>query len=142
MSRPHTRPSTSFAGFALFEATAALFVAAVGLFGVVQMFAYGADKLDAIHEQDLAGRILQNELETLRGKPFDALKTGQQLPFISDPPELDHLPNATLWVEIRDHEDLGDTLRQITAHVRWTTENGRPAHRQLATYFARGMAHD
>lgn len=124
-------------GFALMEATAALFVAAVGLFGVIQMFQYGVGTLHTIQEHTIASRTLQNEVESLRGLPFDRLEPGTQLDFISATPETARLLNAKAWVEIHDREEALGQLLQVTVTLRWTGEHGRRIKRSVTTLIAR-----
>ena len=124
-------------GFALLEATAALFVVAVGLFGVIQMFQYGVGTLHTIQEHTIASRSLQNEVESLRGLPFDSLEPGRRLDFISATPEMARLLKASAWVEIHDREEALGQLRQVTVSLRWTGEHGRRIKRSVTTLIAR-----
>ncbi len=131
-------------GFALMESTAALFVAAVGLFGVLQMYQYGTQTLRTVQEHTIAGRALQNEVESLRGLPFDQLKPGKRpehlglrLEFISTTPETDRLLRAKAWVNIREREEAQGELLQVTASLRWTGEHGRIIKRSVTTLIAR-----
>lgn len=124
-------------GFALMEATTALFVAAVGLFGVIQMFQYGARTLHTIQEHTIASRALQNEVESLRGLPFDSLEPGTRLDFFSTTPEMARLLRSSAWVEIRDREEAVGQLLQVTVSLRWTGEHGRRIKRSVTTLIAR-----
>ena len=124
-------------GFALMEATAALFVATVGLFGVIQMFQYGVGALHTVQEHTIASRSLQNEIESLRGLPFDRLEPGARLDFISETPEMARLLNASAWADIHDREDAPGRLLQVTVSLRWTGEHGRRIKRSVTTLIAR-----
>jgi len=119
------------------ESTAALFVAAVGLFGVLQMYEYGTQTLRTVQEHTIAGRALQNEMESLRGLPFDQLEAGKRLEFISTTPETDRLLRAKAWVNIREREEAQGELLQVTASLRWTGEHGRIIKRSVTTLIAR-----
>ena len=129
--------SHSARGFALMEATAALFVAAVGLFGVFQMYDYGAQTLRTIQEHTIASRALQNEVESLRGLPFERLEPGTRLDFVSATPEAARLFRAKAWVDILDREEAGGELLQVTVSLRWTGEHGRRIKRTVTTLIAR-----
>ncbi len=124
-------------GFALLEATAALFVVAVGLFGAIQMFHYGVRTIHTIQEHTIASRSMQNEMESLRGLPFDRLEPGPRLDFVSATPEMARLINANAWVEIEDREEGPGRLRQVTVSLRWTGEHGRRIKRSVTTLIAR-----
>ena len=124
-------------GFALLEATAALFVIAVGLFGVIQMFQYGVGTLHTIQEHSIASRSLQNEVESLRGLPFDRLEPGTRLDFISGTPEMARLLKVSAWVDIQDREEAPGQLVQVTVSLRWTGEHGRRIKRSVTTLIAR-----
>ena len=76
-------------GFALLEATAALFVVSVGVFGVVQFFETGARELRAAHESEIAARLLRNELAYLTALPFEQLDPRESEAFAMPAPEMD-----------------------------------------------------
>lgn len=133
--RFHKRHSAQ--GFALMEATAALFVAAVGLFGVLQMYEYGTQTLRTVQEHTIAGRALQNEIESLRGLPFDKMEPGEKLEFVSETPETERLVRAKAWVDIRERKEAQGELLQVSVSLRWTGEHGRRIKRSVTTLVAR-----
>lgn len=136
--RPHAHVSIRKArGFALMEATAALFVVAVGLFGAIQMFHYGVRTIHTIQEHTIASRSMQNEMESLRGLPFDGLEPGRRLDFVSATPEMARLMNARAWVEIDGGEEGAGGLLRVTVSLRWTGEHGRRIKRSVTTLIAR-----
>ena len=124
-------------GFALLEATAALFVATVGLFGVVQMFQTTADEIRTVQEKYLAERILRNEIEFLTALPFDELAPGSAMLFRTESPELDHLFKAQARVNISVYPDAVGSLREVTVRLDWVSTHGRPIRRSLTTLVAR-----
>jgi len=124
-------------GFALIEATTALGIAVMALFGAFQMFQYGLDTIRTTSESSTADRIVLNELETLRALPFDALETADKAPFHSTSPERDRLPGALAYVHIQPDPALPSQLKQVTVVLRWRTERGRPMERRLTTLIAR-----
>ena len=122
-------------GFTMLELTTALFVVAVGLFGVVTMFHIGVGKLRALHETNLGTRVVQNELETVRSLPFSALENVENAPFKSSAPEIGGLLNARPQVTIRD-ADPALRLKEVTARITWTGEHGRTITKSGTTLIA------
>lgn len=127
-------------GFALLEASTALFIVVTGLFGAFQMFQYGVDKVRVTGEYAIAGRVIENELETLRAQPFDSLEAGSDRRFLSISPELDRLPAVRTHTAIRLDTALPSRLKEISIVVHWRTEHGRRAERRLTTLVARSGA--
>ncbi len=124
-------------GFALLEATAALFVATIGVFGVVQLFDTAADEIRTAHEKEIAGRILRNEMEYLSAQSFGNLAPGVRNSLASPAPELEHLHAANPSIEIESHAELQETLRVVTVRLRWITTHGRRVEQSLTTLIAR-----
>lgn len=133
-----TRPRRH--GFVLFEATAALFVVTVGIFGLVQLFQSVTGELRAVQEHELAGRILRNEIETVLAYPFDEIAPGTGLPFRSTPPELDRLVRAQAGVDVRDSATRPGRLKEVSVRIDWISTHGRRVHRELTTLVARSDA--
>ncbi len=131
---------TDTRGYALLEAATALFIAVTGLFGAMQMFQFGVDKIRVTGEYIIAARAIENELETLRAQPFDSLEPAKQRPFLSVTPEMERLPLAKAYVEIETVDASPSRLREVTVVVRWRTENGRPVERRLSTLIARRLS--
>ena len=125
------------AGSMLIEMSCALFVITVGIFGVLQLYSLGMSKTRTVKEYAVATRALNNEIETLRALPFDALEEGRGLPFRSVCPELEGLRNATPTVAIIDKsaETLG--MKRVRVRLRWTGEHGRTIDKGLTTLIAR-----
>jgi Tfp pilus assembly protein PilV len=124
-------------GFALIEATAALFVATVGLFGVVQMFQTATDEIRAVHDNHIAQRIVRNEMEYLTALPYDDLVVGGSLRFRTQSPEIKRLFRARALVDIAPHGDRPESLREVTVRLDWISPRGRPVRQSLTTLVAR-----
>lgn len=140
MRKINSRNAVSSPGFMLVEATAALFVAAVGLFGVIEMMQVGSRALHVAQEHTIAGRALQNEIETLRGLPFDDLELGKRREFVSSTPELAKLMHVKTHVSIRESDGAEGRLVELSVRVRWTTQHARRVERSVTTLIARKEA--
>lgn len=127
-------------GVALLECVTALFIAVVGLMGTLQMFQYSVDKIRTVEQYAIAGRVLQNELETLRAQPYEALADSGRREFLSVSPELEVLPAAEAYSVIQPGAATPARTREITVVVAWSTEHGRRAERRLTTLIARRSA--
>ena len=121
------------AGFMLIELTMAFSILTVGLFGVVAMYNFGTAKLDALRESTIALRAIENELETLRARPYAALGNITDGPFISETPQLTALVNARPSVTIRDYGEGTLRLKEVTVRVVWTGEHGRRIEKSVVT---------
>lgn len=115
--------------------TTALFILAVGVFGVFNLYHFGLAKLHTLDESAVAGQLLQNELETLRAMPFAALDYGER-PFAAPAPELDQLYLADTKTTIAPGPDGIAGLKRVDVSIRWITENGRRAERSVTTLIA------
>ena len=124
------------AGLTLIELIAALFVLTVGMFGVIQMYHFGLDKMRALNEYAIAMRAIQNEVETLRSVPFSQLDNTDSGQFRSETPELAMLVNATPTVSITDYDGGRKRLKQVTVSLRWTGEHGRTIEKKVTTLIA------
>ncbi len=124
-------------GFALLEASTALFIAVTGLFGAFQMFQYGVDKIRVIHEYRIAARAIENELETLRAQPFDALEAAADCPFLSVTPEVAALPALRARSAIRPDSVAPARLKEVSITLLWRTENGRQVERRLTALISK-----
>lgn len=123
------------AGASLIELVAALGVLTIGLLGGVSVFYYGMDKLKAVDEGRTAVSMARNEIEYLRSRPFEGLADAQDAPFHDDA-ALNGLPNARGTVSISGYPGREDRLKQVTATVAWTGENGRTIRKSLTTLMA------
>lgn len=137
MRKMGSRNVFSSRGFVLVEAMAALFVIALGIYGTIEMMHVGTRTLHVAQEHTIAGRALQNEIETLRGLPFDTLELGDRREFVSSTSELSMLTHLKTHVSIREYEDSGSGLREIHVRLRWTTEHARRVERSVTTLIAR-----
>jgi len=126
------RTTKTDAGLSLVETTCALFVATAGIFGVMQMHTTAISKTKAIAEYGIATEALNNELETRKALPFDALEPGSDQPFISDTPRLEHLHSARTTVDIRPVPD-NNNLKEIRARIQWRGEHGRNIEKSFVT---------
>lgn len=124
-------------GFALLEATAALFVATVGLSSIVHLYQFGTDRLRTVQERNLALRMLRNEMEYRRAVPWEDLTPVKSQPFATQPPELSHLYGARTAVDIVKLPEFSDSLRRITVRIVWASEHGRRVDEELTTLVAR-----
>jgi len=126
-------PAQSQHGSPMLELTVALFILTVGVFGVIQMFHFGLDKMRAMNEANLAMRVLQNETEALRAVPFEQLQNQEDGPFLGDASEAAKLMNAEPRVTIRDYGEPALRLKEVTVRVAWTGEHGRRIEKRLTT---------
>ncbi len=123
-------------GFSLIELSAALFILTVGLFGVIQMYHFGLDKLNAVREFTLATQAIQNEIETLRTMPFSSLENGERQGFIAAVPELETLVQVSPTVSIRDFIEGRGEVKEVTVRIKWIGEHGRVIEKSLTTLIA------
>jgi len=124
------------AGFSLLEFTVATLVLTLGTAGVVQLYHVGMAKTRALGEAATAMTAIQNEIETLRTLPFDALRATESGPFVSETPALSNLPEARGTVVIKDYDASPSGLKQVTVRLRWLGENGRTIEKSLTTLIA------
>jgi Tfp pilus assembly protein PilV len=117
----------------LIELTAALFVLTVGMFGVIQMYHFGLDKMHALNETTIAIHAIQNEIETLRSQPFSELHNTDKAQFVSETPALSRLVNAEPNVTITDYGEASKRLKHVTVSIRWIGENGRTIQKTATT---------
>lgn len=134
MMRRKRRGWQSNEGVSLLEAMAALFVLSVGLMGLMKMFLVAMDTTKEVHEQDIAMRAIQNEMETLRahGRIEESTDSNER-PFVSVTPELQRLFDAKSSVQVRPYADNGAALREITLRVVWTSRHGRRIEKKATT---------
>jgi len=111
-------------------------VLTVGMFGVIQMYHFGLDKMHALNETTVAFQALQNEIETLRSAPFSELRNTDKGRFVSKTPALSRLANVKSTVTITDYSDSPRRLKRITARITWTGENGRTIQKTVTTLIA------
>jgi len=123
-------------GISLIELTTALFVLTVGMFGVIQMYHFGLNKMHALNETKIAVHALQNEIETLRSLPFSELRNTNEGSFVSDTPALSRLVDAKPRVTIADYGDPSKRLKHVTVSIRWVGENGRTIQKTVTTLIA------
>lgn len=126
----------STTGYSLVELITAIAVLSVGLLGFVQTYHFGLDKMRTLREASLASRVVQDQIEHLRGKPFDALPIQDHGVFSGPVPNLKELVNATPTLTIRPYSDPALRLKEICVSVRWTGDNGRTMERSATTLIA------
>jgi len=136
MTRRNKRLLKNQSGMSLIELTAALFVLTVGMFGVIQMYHFGLNKMHALNETTVAMHAIQNEIETLRSLPFPELHNTDKGSFVSETPELSRLVNAKPNVTITDYAEASKRLKHITVSITWTGENGRTIQKSVTTLIA------
>jgi len=127
----------SRSGLALLEATAALFVATLGVFGVLQLLGDSVGEIRVVSEQTIASRLLRNEMEVLLARPFASLEPGSSHAWSVEPPELHLLRNAEVTAVVSEHAELPERLCEITVRIRWSSEHGRALEQSLTTLRAR-----
>lgn len=132
MRRPARRNLSDRGGFSLVELTCAVFVLTVGVFGVIQMFYFGLNKVRALSDAEVAVRAIQNEVEVLRALPFPELGSGT-VGFRSETPETERFVNVKLEVRI---EDTGAALKKVTVSIAWAGDNGRRVEKSVTTLIA------
>lgn len=127
---------TKRSGFTLVEAVAALFVLSAGLLGTLQMYDHAIEKMRAMREMAIAGEAVQNEIEFLRTIPFKALQDCENVPFHEVRSDLSKFVNASQALTIRPVSDPSLRLKEVTATLRWTGDNGRTMKRSATTLIA------
>ncbi len=132
IQRPH-RPIPEQAGFTLLELVTALFILVTGLMGALTLFTIGMSKVALVDEYGLARTAVQNEMETLRALPFEALEPGERDHFTGDVPAA-QLPGAQPRVVVRPADLPG--LKEVSVTLSWRGENGRRVERSLTTFIA------
>lgn len=83
------------------------------MFGVIEMFYFGLNKVRALSEADVAMRAVQNEVEVLRAVPFAELGI-ETTGFRSATPETERLMDAKPEVRI---EDAGGALKKVMVSI-------------------------
>jgi len=124
------------AGTTLIELVAALFVITIGLFGVIEMYHFGINKMQALNEYKIALRAVQNEIETLRALPFSELRNTDDGDFRSETPEVATLVNAMPAVTITDYAGTESRLKHVAVSLKWTGEHGRTIEKKVTTLIA------
>ena len=128
------------AGVSLLEIVAALFVFSVGLLGSLKMYDVMLDKVRAMRENDIAVCALQNEMETLRAMPFEALAERTGAPFVSHTPDMEQLVQVLPTVDVRPYGQPALALKEVRISVRWRGDNGRVIEKTLSTLIGRKEA--
>lgn len=123
-------------GYSLIELMVAIFILSVGLMGVLQTYHLGLDRIRTLREYAIARQAVQNEIETLRALPFDALTDRAKASFVSSALDLDKLVNATPVVTIKPGADPALRLKKVSVAIRWTGENGRTLREGVVTLIA------
>ena len=138
MTQRHTRREGPLGqrGFTLLELVTALFVLTVGLLGVITMYHFGIGKLRYLNENAVALRAVQNEIEALRAKSFEAVEPVAGGSFISETPEARRLTGARASVTIADYPDAEGELKEITARLTWRGDQGRQITKTATTLIA------
>ncbi len=134
-TRRNNNPRGRHRGSAHIEMLCALFVITVGALGAIQMHVRGMDGTKAVNEYGIALRALNNELETLRATPFNALENGHH-PFRSQTPELERLVRPKAVCSIKDCTGVPE-LKEVQVSLRWTGGHGRLIEKQLTTLIAK-----
>jgi prepilin-type N-terminal cleavage/methylation domain-containing protein len=120
-------------GFSLVELITAIAVLSIGMLGTIQAYHFGIDKMRTLRESAVASRAVQDQIETLRSKPFAALEDRDHAPFHGPKPDLALLVNATPALTIRPYADSALRMKQVEVSVRWTGDNGRTMERSATT---------
>ncbi len=123
-------------GFGLIELVGALFVIAVGLLGTVTLFHFGVGQIGYVRECSVVRQAMQDEIETLRAKPFDQLIDQEAGPFTEAPFGLENVVNAQSTLSIRPDADGIPGLKEVEVAIRWTTSGGRTVDKRIATCIA------
>jgi len=128
------------AGVSLLEILAALFVFSIGLLGSLKMYDVMLDKVRAMRENDIAVCALQNEMETLRAMPFEALAERTGAPFVSHTPDIEQLVQVLPTVDVRPYGQPALALKEVHISVRWRGDNGRVIEKTLSTLIGKKEA--
>jgi len=131
-SRTHTKNFSAKLGFSYLELTAALFVFTVGLMAAFQTFHFTLSRMRVIKEDSIAMRAIQNEIEMLRGREFNALEIGVA-DFTADSAGLEQLKDARATANVRPYDTGPSGLMQVDIVVRWTGDQGRAIEKSATT---------
>ncbi len=124
-------------GFSLTEILVALFIFSTALLGTFQMYNVGLDKIRTVRESAKALQLVVNQVETVRAMPFAELTERDKAPFIGPEMDLDGLAKATPALTIRSFGEPGLNLKEVTASLSWTGENGRRIEKKITTLVGR-----
>ena len=136
IQNPESRIQNPPSGFSLVELMVALFVFTVGMLGTMQLYHFGLDKIRTMREAALATQAVQNEVEVLRAMPFAELADRVDAAFVSAPDQCGPLVNLTPSLTVCPHANGALRLKQVTASIRWTGDNGRTMAREVTTLIA------
>lgn len=123
----------AYGGYSLVELMAAVAVFSVGMLGIVQGYHFGFDKIRTMREAAVATRAVQDQIERLRGMPFDALTPRENAGFVEPAPDLSSLVNAKPVLSIVPYTESALGLKEVRVSVRWSGDNGRTMERAATT---------
>lgn len=124
------------AGFTVLELTVAIVIVTTGLFGVIQMYRFGMDITRTLRDSAVALEAVENELEALRARPFQALENAEDAPFVTETPTVGSLFGARGTVTIRDYGEGSLRLKSVTATLSWISLHGRGMTQSVTTLVA------
>jgi Tfp pilus assembly protein PilV len=124
-------------GFTLIEALLASFVMSIGLFAIGTAIYSQISSLNKNREQTIAALAAQEEIENIRGMPFDTVKnlnssfTSSGFIYLLNPTGT-VTPDNT-YSPISGAADI----RRVSVDVSWTSINGTTLHNRLVTLVTR-----
>ena len=140
-------PPRRHSGFTLLEAALGATILAVGMAGMIEALALGAEMLDTAQKQTLAAQIVQAEVEYLRMQTWTTI---QSLPASAPASNLSTYTDfsstslatvagtAVQFSRIVTTPDaLFPNLRQITMTVSWTSITGKHHTRSCNAYISK-----
>jgi Tfp pilus assembly protein PilV len=120
-------------GFTLIEALIAAGVLALGLFAVGLAIYAEFPFINQNREKTIATLAAQEEIETIRGKPFDEILALSSSFTASG---FEYLKNPVGTVTVDNIYNESD-IRRVSVTVTWDSSTGRTLHKSLTTLMTR-----
>ena len=129
-------------GFTLIEVALASTILLVGFVGMIEALAVGSEMLDTARKQNIAGQIVQGEVEYLRMQSWSAVSSlASTAPdYLSNYPEFSSTSLATVAgttftfsrqvISPNPHPNI----RQVALTISWTSITGKPHTRSCNAY--------
>lgn len=118
-------------GLSLVEVLCAMSLITGGVFASMQVFQQSANQMRTLAQEQLALRVLENEIELMRGATM-SVEPGENLPLASGPEELSQLPQASGVRTVFPHGQVPG-LARVVVRLQWSGPHGRLMTRSLTT---------
>lgn len=106
--------------FSLMELITAIFIFSVGMMAVFGIFYKCVNSARQMYHYQLAGEIVQSEIEYLRNLDYSQVKNCKVASFLGPMPDLQKLKNSSGKLTIDDYMDPG--IKKVTVSVSWSEE--------------------